>query len=906
MLHLSGEENIKDVDSEFISSQDLAQQNIDSVYNSLSMQERYNLLSVHSIKSSDTSIVFDSLETNGFLFDLRTQSFEKSASTTFEKEPLRIGLAKTLDSNSVNRAVIGQSGRDKLAYYAQAIDMENAKKSGANIVLSPFFQSNLYKWENQEFAFQESPLASEKYWSQILQASEDNGIKIGIHDFFFKEEKLNKTEYADYLALGLSGNRYYSRKGHGIIQMNDDMSTFTERIPQFKSSSRQSFLRNSMGFEGIILSEDFSQLNDEEQISNAMKSLSDGSDLVCISARNKKNLLVFLETYFNQNQENLKLRCMRILRMKYDLFHGKNKSTSFGTYSKPFEYQSHQAAITCVKNTNNQLPINNLHDTVLFKTSDENITLFSEKIEHYAPSKAFQSKSKTSLEIVLLDGFGNDIDDAIRIATNSQDNYKYILLTDAGSFYRRRTSNFSKFSSIIIMPQDLILDKSLAIQAVFGAFDFQGNLPFYHTPQFPPGSGLKIKSLNRLKYINAAYLGIDESYLKSIDNIAEGGISAKAFPGCQIMFGVDGHVVYQKNYGFHDYSKTKPVLNNTIYDIASISKIAASTVSLMALQGEGKFSLEDSLTNLIPEVVGDNPMKNIWLKDMMAHQAGLPAWVPFYLKTLQKGQPSSAYYSNKKTGDFILPVAQNLWIRKDYPDTIYSRILSCDLKGKSYVYSDLGYYFVKKIIEKKSQKPMQDYVDERIYRQLGLQSMTYNPFLKYNLDRIAPTENDRTFRKQVVHGYVHDPGSAMMGGVGGHAGVFSTANDLYVLMQMLLNKGTYAGKEILKEAIVDEFTSVQFPGRNRRGAGFDKPNLNGSAATACSSASPSSFGHSGFTGTLAWADPQHKINFVFLSNRVYPNAENWKIVKMNIRTNIQTKIYESVKDAKNFNFLVSN
>jgi beta-N-acetylhexosaminidase len=906
MLHLSSAENIQDEAPELISAQDLAQQNIDSVYNALSMDERLDLLSIHSIVENDTLAPLDSLDRNGVLFSLNTQKIAHPKSVYFQNEPLQIGLYKKLDSNAISRSVVGQSGQKRLAYYAQAMDMERVKKKGANIVLSSAFQTLNPKWENFDFGFQESPLKSEGYWEQILQASEDNGVKMGVHDFFYKEKNIAKTEYSDFLAIGLSGNRYYVRKGHGIIQLNDELKTFKDRLGQFNTQSIQSFLRTEMSYEGIILSEDFSIYSDELQITKAMQSLTEGSDMVCISAENKAILKTFLVTFFDQKPQELKARCQRILRMKYDLHQGREKSTSFKMLSKPLEYQSHHAALTCVRNADKALPIKNVYDTITYFTTEENSAFFKKEIEHFAPAKEFIEGGKKNSHTVLLDGFDACIDDAIRIATNSRDQVKYILITDVKSFYKKRTANWSKFGAVIVAPDAGNLDISLAIQSIFGSYDLNGALPYYHTPQFPQGFKVDVKSLGRLKYVDAAYLGIDSSYLNRIDKIAENGVEAKAFPGCQIMFGVEGHVVYQKNFGFHDYTKIRPVEDNTIYDIASISKIAASTVSLMALDGEGKFTLEDSLKYIIPEVVGENPMKNIYLKDMMAHQAGLPAWIPFYLKTLKKGHPNPVYYSNRKSGEFSVPVANNLWIRKDYVDTMYQRILSCDLDGKSYVYSDLGYYFVKKIIEKKSQKPMQDYVHDRIYRQLGLHSMTFNPYLKFDLNRIAPTENDRAFRKQIVHGYVHDPGSAMMGGVCGHAGVFSTANDLYILMQMLLNKGTYANQNILKEEVVNQYTSVQFPGRNRRGAGFDKPKLDGTSATACSDASPSSFGHSGFTGTVAWADPYYDVNFVFLSNRVNPSAENWKITKMDIRTNIQYQIYKGVKEAKNFNFLVSN
>lgn len=905
LLHLSSEPQKQEESPEALTFQDITERSIDSVYQTLTMDERLNLLSIHSMQTTDSTAAIDSLPINGMLYEVSETPKGIAEAQKFEDQQIRLVFQNVADSTFVNRAIIGQTGQEKLAYYAQAMELEKIKKSGGNVLLGGFFQTLQNKWSNQKEAFQESPLLSEKYWNQLLQAGADNGIKLGVRDFFFKNQKVEIGDQSNFLAIGLSGNRYYARKGHGVIQLSHEGTIFKDRLSKFNLQSIPAFLRSEMQYEGVIVSEDLSVFPAEKQLFEAMNRVKQGVDIVCLQASFRAEFKAFLQSYFDSKPDELKLRCERVLRLKYELFQGKNKSTHFSDYQKPFEFQTHQAALTWVKNNDNLLPIKNLRDTTSFFTSDEHFSFYKDEIEHYAPAKEFDEASKSFHKIIILDGFGACVDDAIRIATNYRGKGKFVLLTDAASFYAKRTSNFTPFEAIVLTSEETNLDKTLALQSLFGAYPISGKLPFYHTPQFPQGAGLDIKSLDRLRYVAPEYLGISEEYISEMDQIAQNGVDQRAFPGCQVMFGWDGYVVYQKNFGFQDYNKTRAVHNSTIYDIASISKIAASTVSLMALQGENKFSLYDTLGFIIPEVTGENPMRHIWLKDMMAHQAGLPAWIPFYVKTLRKGQPDAQYYSNIKHQNFTIPVAKNLWMREDYRDTMYTRILSCNLKGKSYEYSDLGYYFVKKIVEKKSGTSLDKFAEDKIYSDLGLQTMTFNPYLKFKLERIAPTENDKSFRKQLVHGYVHDPGSAMMGGVCGHAGVFSNANDLFVLFQMLLNKGSYGGKEILRKEIIEEYTSVQFPGRNRRGAGFDKPNLDGSAATACSSASPSSFGHSGFTGTLAWADPSYGINFVFLSNRVNPSAENWKITKMNIRTAIQTKVYQSVKAAKNYNFLVS-
>ncbi len=389
-------------------------------------------------------------------------------------------------------------------------------------------------------------------------------------------------------------------------------------------------------------------------------------------------------------------------------------------------------------------------------------------------------------------------------------------------------------------------------------------------------------------------LGVSTSDLNDVDKIALQAIKAGAFPGCQILVAVEGKIIYQKNFGTTMFGNNDSIRNDYIYDIASVTKIAGSTLALMRLQTMDLFSLDKQLKDYLPELVKDGKFSNMLIRDMMAHQAGLVAWIPFYQKTLKNGKPTPELYKTAKANGYENEVANDLWLYSAYSDTIYKRLLASSLTpGNHYEYSDLGYYFMKKIIEKQSGKSMDVFLKNEIYDKLGLTHIGYKPLNWYTLDKIVPTENDKTFRGQQIHGHVHDPGAAMLGGIGGHAGLFSNAQDLATIMQLFLNKGKAGELQLLDEKVVEEFTRVQFKG-NRRGAGFDKPTPSKKGQT-CELVSSESFGHSGFTGTFAWADPVHKINYVFLSNRVCPSAENWKIRDMNIRTNIQEVIYKAVK-----------
>ena len=472
---------------------------------------------------------------------------------------------------------------------------------------------------------------------------------------------------------------------------------------------------------------------------------------------------------------------------------------------------------------------------------------------------------------------------------------KKVILSLFGNPLVLEGVNLTNADAVITAYENHEFAQNRVAQLIFGATSAQGKLPMSVKGAFVRGEGIDIAWGGRLKFSQPEEFGIDPEKLKEIDRIAENGVKKGAYPGCQVVVAVKGSIIYRKSFGTKMYEDTLPVLNSDLYDIASVTKIAGSTVGLMHLQTEGNFSLDKTLSDYL----GDYPeprFASLRLRDMMAHQAGLPAWIPFYKRTLMNGNPSQVFYSGEKTSPYTSQVAKDLFIRKDYADSIYQQIMNSSLGSKSYLYSDLGYYFVKKIIEKQSQQSLDAYLLKELYAPMGLRSLRYQPLNYFSLKQIAPTEYDMTFRKQIVHGFVHDPGAAMLGGVGGHAGLFSNATDLASLMQMLLNKGTYGGRRYLSEDVVNEYTKAQFPG-NRRGAGFDRPTASG-GGTCHELASQKSYGHSGFTGTLAWVDPETEINYVFLSNRVYPSQDNWKLRDMNIRTEIQRVIYQAVQSVK--------
>ena len=560
-----------------------------------------------------------------------------------------------------------------------------------------------------------------------------------------------------------------------------------------------------------------------------------------------------------------------------------------------------------LKNTNDIIPLRNL-DTLKIASlnlSSNNLNVFEKSCDKYSKLdhfhfNTFSSKTmvramlkvlkKYNLIVIVTDTIQQEIANMINEISFS----KKIILNYLGG-------NKLEFEDVIIKScQAIIYDTkiknenlSYAGQVIFGGLATNNYLKTDLSENFRIGDGLTTKK-SRLSYVNAKKLNINDSLLYKIDSIVKNGINNKAMPGCQILLAKDGHVFYQNSFGKHTYdSLSKKVENSDLYDLASITKIASSALILMQLESENRFNVDSTLGYYLPKILDSTDYKELIIKDVLTHQAGLAPWIPFYIKTLSEGMPSYELYSKLPSSIHKNLVAKNLYVLSSYRDSIFERIISTDVnKNKNYKYSDIGYYFINEII-KRITYTSQDKIAENIYNKIGLHNIGYQPLEKWDLRRIAPTENDTFFRHQLIHGYVHDQGAALLGGVGGHAGLFSNANDLAVIMQMYLNKGVYGGDTIIDKKTIEKYTSSPYynSNDNRRGIAFDKPVRNGAGGPTCfGCASIKSFGHSGFTGNLTWADPESGILYVFLSNRVYPNAENHKLISMNIRTEVMNVV----------------
>ncbi len=436
--------------------------------------------------------------------------------------------------------------------------------------------------------------------------------------------------------------------------------------------------------------------------------------------------------------------------------------------------------------------------------------------------------------------------------------------------------------------------QKVAAEALMGARPFEGRLPV-GSGQFRAGEGIETASLMKLRWGDPEDVGMDPAILQGIDSVADACIRLKAAPGLTVLVARQGNVVWDKTYGHHKYNKRTPVEPDNIYDLASVTKVVATTTALMELYDKGLFDPAKRVQDYLPDTKG-SVIGPLVMQDVLTHQSGLTAWIPFYKRTLKAdGTLDPRYYNQSRIEGFEIRVADNVYLRSDYPDTIWAEIKDTPLKNPGrYVYSDLGMYISRKVVESLSGIRLDSLMESDFFAPLGMTNTAFNPLDRFERDRIIPTENDDYYRFQTVHGYVHDMGAAMMGGVEGHAGLFSTGTDLAVFFQMLLNGGYYGGRQFLEPETINLFTKKQSR-VSRRGLGWDKAETDHDKRSPCSDyASAATFGHQGFTGICVWMDPEYDLMYIFLSNRVQPSASPNTLSRENTRTAIQDIIYRSI------------
>ena len=474
---------------------------------------------------------------------------------------------------------------------------------------------------------------------------------------------------------------------------------------------------------------------------------------------------------------------------------------------------------------------------------------------------------------------------------------KTILSVFASPYSLLNIKSFNNLESILVAYQNSVIAQKIAAQTIFGAIDAKGVLPVSIKNKFPEGTSISTKNLKRLQYSIPESVGMSSVKLQRIDSVANLVLEKKMSPGLQILVARHGVVVYEKSFGFHTDKKNNSVKSTDVYDVASLTKILASLPMMMKAEEDKKIKLSSTVKSILPAFKNSNK-DTLTVLEILSHYGRLKAWIPFYKLTQDSITKNNLkeFYSQIRSKRFSIKVAENLYLNNSYKDSIYKFIRDSEQRIEAgYKYSDLGYYLFKEVLEKKYKSSLDDLVQEQFYKPLGANRMTYLPLNKLDKSSIVPSEKDTYYRNQLLHGYVHDMGAAMLGGVGGHAGLFANANDVAKMMQLYLQKGYYGGKRYFKKETFDKFNKRYYSDKKvRRGLGFDKPQLDPEIKATCGCVSDESFGHSGFTGAYTWADPESEILYVFLSNRVFPTMENYGLVDEDIRTKIQQIIQDAI------------
>jgi beta-N-acetylhexosaminidase len=704
-------------------------------------------------------------------------------------------------------------------------------------------------------------------------------------------------------------------------------------ISSLSSPAINGLLKQQLGFEGLIITDGLEMKAIADYVhpdSVEIKALLAGNDILLLPV-NTPHAIRNISNAIEKGIVPISLieeRCRKILTYKYrsglaqtqqietkNLYYDLN-TTDAGLLNRRLI----EASLTVAVNNEELLPFQR-PDTMKMASLEigsRSKQVFNERIKTYAPVHTyFLDKSATTAQfnemllklseydLVLTCIRGTRQDPAEYGITRLTRDFMQslaaktrVVMVLAGNPYSLELFEpLENLSALLVAYHDTDLSVDLAAQTLFGAFAVTGELPVSASSSLKSGDGFRLEPLQRLKYSIPEESGIASAWLSKVDSIALKGITEKAYPGCRILAVLDGTVIYDKSFGHHTYEAKQEVRHDDIYDIASITKIAATTMAIMHLYQHGLIDIDHRISDYLPELQKTDK-RNIIIRDLMAHQARLQAWIPFYQQLLIDGALDPNAFSTIPNTDFNIEVAPNLYMNRDYISNIFDTIaLSPLFKRPGYLYSDLGFYWLRELVERISDMSLEDFTRIHFYEPLALGSTSFHPLRYFEHDRIVPTELDTVFRKQLVHGYVHDPGAAMLGGVAGHAGLFSTANDLAIIMQMLMNEGFYGGRQYFVPHVLSEFTRTQFPlNDNRRGLGFDKPQLKREKDGPTSlSVSNSSFGHSGFTGTYAWADPEHRLVYIFLSNRVHPSASNNSLGRLNIRTAIHQVFYDALE-----------
>ncbi len=772
----------------------------------------------------------------------------------------------------------------------------------------------------------------------------------------FSRDRLDSLElypFAHAIKSGLSGVMV----AHLNVPALDDRKN---RPTSLSGNVIKGLLREEMRFKGLIVSDAMTMrgvsnhFKDGEGEVEAMKA---GNDIILMPTDVSKSISGISNAVKRGEISvgQIDASCKKILQAKFWLgldsirpvdTDGLTEKLNARSYL-PLRQELAKNAITLVKNDSAIIPLKNLDNIQLASLNFgvDGPTEFTRHLDlyhtgdHFYYNSPLEFPAESALNDSLINyntlivglyytrSFGNNynIPLSLKKLINAIEFEGNLIINLFGYPYALGVlGDLNNSDAIMISYTDEEIPQQFSAQGIFGGTSISGRLPVSVGTKFPAGTGIITNGGSRLSYGCPEAVSMSYDSLKGIEVLIEKAISDKAMPGCQVLVARRGEVVWNKSYGYHTYLKRQTVENDHLYDLASVTKIAATIPAIMKLEDQQLFDMDHTLGDYFPEI-DTSDKADLQIREILTHQAGLHPWIPFYFNTIEPMDSSHNLFNNNYNDaypiilgpavfanrniryrdsiydrvyspEYPVEVAENLYLRRGFRDSIYHWILQSPLAEKEYRYSDLGYYYLFRAVENITGEKFYPYLWNNFYGPLGSGTLGFLPLNKFDKNRIVPTENDLIFRRQLIRGYVHDPGAAMLGGICGHAGLFSNANDLAKMMQMYLNYGTYGGERFMDSSTVAEYTRCQFCDfDNRRALGFDRPITDEEdAGPACNSASEKSYGHSGFTGTIVWMDPEYELLYIFLSNRIHPDQSNGRLISENIRTRIQEMIYRSI------------
>lgn len=944
---------------------------VDSVYNKMNLDQKVGQFFMPIVESKNTwkSKIADYInnqKVGGLLFSKGTlagQADITNYAQSISKTPLFIsldgewGLSMRLsDAPGFPRNIVmGAIHNEKtLELYGKEVARQ-CREMGIHINFAPTIDvhSNPNNPVIGTRSFGESPENTARQGIAYARGLEENGVMAVAKHFpghgdtsedshktlpsiTHRKERLEKVElypFREYVKSGLSGIMV----GHlNVPALN------TDGLPASLSPAVvQGLLRNDMGFSGLVFTDAMAMKGVSNQYDTSVKALLAGNDIVLGVVNQEKEFNAVKKAVEEGiiSMPLLEEKVKKILSYKYIL----NAHTFKPINTRTVRQRIHSSqatwvqrkiyddALILVKNEQNLVPLTSLDKkkiaAIAIGASSE--TPFQKQLKKYgkvsnffvsAPEGVSQIENQLkNFDLLIFSLHANGVSDAVALQQQMQRKNAVFVIFSAPYRISNFVASVSSAKSVLVAHDTSDFAQMSAAQAVFGGISITGKLPV-SVGEFKVNMGLETKK-TRLAYSLPEEVGVSSSRFSGIERIALEGVRQKAYPGCQILVAKDGVIIYEKAFGNFSYGTSSKVTDETVYDLASVTKASATLPAIMKLYDDGSIRLQDPLSKYVPETKGSNKA-NINIRSLLFHETGIVPFIPYYNSAIDPesyagplfGKSSALYsvqfggtwartdykflpglLSDKESPTYNLPVAQNLYASKLMHDKLLKDVIDTNLRTKGrYAYSCLNFMLLKEAVENISKTDLDTYLKNTYFSKLGAETTTFQPLKYMSIDIIPPTEDDSFFRKRLLRGYVHDEGAALFGGISGNAGLFSTASDLAKLYQMWLSGGEYGGERYLKEETVRLFTTGK-SSVSRRGLGFDKPDARNSNASPCSPLTPIEvYGHTGFTGTCFWIDPTNKLIYIFLSNRVNPGRSPNRLSSLKIRERIQDEIYKAI------------